>query len=97
LANRVRARTVDLCRVLARERATTVASHAAVGVDDDLATSEPAVGVRTAELEDARGVHEDLEVVVCELRRQRRTDHMLDEVAAHLAVDVDARIVLRGD
>ena len=54
LAHRVRGRAVDLGRVLARERAAAVAGHAAVGVDDDLAAGEPAVGVRTAELERRR-------------------------------------------
>ena len=90
-------RAVDLCRVLARERAATVAGHAAVGVDDDLAAGEPAVGVRTAELEDAGRVDEDLEVVVGELRRQRRPDDVLDERGPDLTVDADAGIVLRGD
>ena len=51
--HRVRGRAVDLGRVLAAERAAAVAGHAAVGVDDDLAAGEPAVGVRTAELERA--------------------------------------------
>ena len=70
LAHRVRGRAVDLGRVLARERAAAVAGHAAVGVDDDLAAGEAAVGVRAAELERARsGCTKHLEVVVGELRR----------------------------
>ena len=56
---------------LPRERAAAVAGHAAVGVDDDLAAGEPAVGVRAAELEVAGRVDEDLEVVVVELLGQR--------------------------
>ena len=72
LAHRVRGRAVDLGRVLAGERAATVAGHAAVGVDDDLAAGEAAVGVRAAELELAGRVHEHLEVVVGELLGQRR-------------------------
>ena len=54
----VRGRPIDLGRVLARERPATVAGRAAVGVDDDLATGEPGVGVGAAELEHAGGVHQ---------------------------------------
>ena len=54
VAHRVRGRAVDLGGVLAAERAAAVAGHAAVGVDDDLAAGEPAVGVRAAELERCR-------------------------------------------
>ena len=71
VAHRVRGRAVDLGRVLAAERAATVTGHAAVGVDDDLATGEPAVGVRTAELERAGRVDEHLVVVVGEHARAR--------------------------
>ena len=61
-AGGVRRRAVDLGRVLAREGAAAVAGGAAVGVDDDLAAGEPAVGVGPAELEVAGGVHEDPDV-----------------------------------
>ena len=60
-AGRVGGRAVDLGRVLAREGAAAVAGHAAVGVDDDLATGEPGVGVGTAELEAPGGVGQDPE------------------------------------
>ena len=72
VAHRVGGRAVDLRRVLAAERAATVTGHAAVGVDDDLATGEAAVGVRTAELERAGRVDEHLEVVVGELLGHER-------------------------
>ena len=97
VAHRVRGRAVDLGRVLAAERAATVTGHAAVGVDDDLAAGEPAVGVRAAELERAGRVAEHLVVVALELLGHRGLDHVLDEVVAHLAVDVDARRVLARD
>ena len=74
-----------------------MAGHAAVGVDDDLAAGETAVGVRAAELELAGRVHEHLEVVVGELLGQRRRDHVLDQRGAQLAVDADARVVLGRD
>ena len=54
VTRRVGGRAVHLRGVLAAERAATVTGHAAVGVDDDLAAGEPAVGVRTTELEVAR-------------------------------------------
>ena len=71
VAHRVRRRAVDLGRVLAAERAAAVAGHPAVGVDDDLAAGETAVGVRAAELEGAGGVAQHLEVVVGELLGQQ--------------------------
>src|SRR5438270_7282849 len=45
-AGRVRSRTVDLARVLPRERPAPVAGGATVRVDDDLAPGEASVGVR---------------------------------------------------
>ena len=57
-AHRVRGRAVDLRGVLARERATTVPGHPAVGVDDDLATGEAGIPHRPADLEAPRGVDE---------------------------------------
>src|SRR5690606_3427375 len=45
-------RTINLGRVLAGERATTVTGHAAVGVDDDLATGQAAIAHRAADHED---------------------------------------------
>ena len=97
VAHRVRRGAVDLRRVLARERAATVAGHAAVGVDDDLAAGQAAVGVRAAELEAAGRVDEHLEVVVGELRGEQRLDHVLDEVGLQQRVDVDAGRVLGRD
>ena len=95
--HRVRGRAVDLGRVLAAERAATVPGHAAVGVDDDLATGEATVGVRATELERAGGVDEHLVVVAGEHLGHGGLDHVLDEVVAHLAVDVDAGAVLARD
>ena len=52
-AGGVRARAVDLGRVLAGERATAVCAPAAVRVDDDLAPGEPGVALRPADDEAA--------------------------------------------
>ncbi len=96
-ARGVRRGAVDLARVLAAERAAAVTTHAAVGVDDDLAAGEPGVGVRAAEHERAGRVDVHAEVVVGELRRHRRADDLLDEVGADDGVAVDALLVLRAD
>ena len=79
-ASGVGGRAVDLRRVLAREGTAAVAGHAAVGVDDDLAAGEPAVGVGAAELERAGRVDPHVVAVLGELRRHERMDHVLDEV-----------------
>ena len=60
VARGVGGRTVDLRRVLARERAAAVAGHAAVGVDDDLAAGEAAVADRAADHELAGRVDEEV-------------------------------------
>ena len=59
-ARGVRGRAIDLGGVLTRERPTTVASHATVGVDDDLSARQSRVGVGSAEYELARGIDETL-------------------------------------
>ena len=59
-AAHVGGRAVDLRRILAGKRATAVTAHTAVGVDDDLATGETGVTLRTADDEIAGGVDEIL-------------------------------------
>ena len=96
----VRGRAIDLGRVLARERSAAVAGGAAVGVDDDLATGQAAVAHGTADLELARGVHEEVVeelLLVVELRWQDRVRHVLPEVGLDEGLRVHARLVLRGD
>src|ERR1041384_1569849 len=56
VAAEVRAAAIDLRRILAAERATTVTAHAAVRVDDDLAARDAAVGRRTTLAAQAAGV-----------------------------------------
>ena len=62
-ARRVGRRAIHLGAVLAGERPAAVASHAAVGVHDDLAAGETGVAHGAADDEAARGVHVDLAVV----------------------------------
>ena len=63
---------VDLRRVLAGEGAATVPGHAAVGVDDDLATGEPGVAHRAADLEATGRVDEEPVTSRCRCRARRR-------------------------
>ena len=53
IARRIGRRAIDLCRILARERAAAVAGHAAVGIDDDLAPGQARVAHRPADHEAA--------------------------------------------
>jgi hypothetical protein len=71
-----------------------VATHAAVGVDDDLAPGETGVGVRATEFEGARGVDPDGVVVVGELLGNDRPDHVLDQVGLDHRITIDTRRVL---
>ena len=96
-ASGVRSRAVDLRGVFAAERSTAVATHAAVRVDDDLATGQTGVGVRSTLHELACRVHVHRVVVFGELRRDRRTNHLLDEVGPNDGVARDAISMLRAD
>ena len=53
--------------------------------------------MRAAQFELAGGVHQNLEVVVGELCRQRRTDHVLDEIGLNGGLGIYTRLMLRGD
>src|SRR5439155_6284901 len=61
-AAEVRAAAVHLARVLATESAAAVTSHAPIGVDDDLASGDAAVGGRTTLDELTGGIDEHLDV-----------------------------------
>src|SRR5437667_2921439 len=92
----VRRRAVHLRRVLARERATAVAAHAAVGVDDDLAAREPAIALGPPHHEAAGGVDEVLGLGVQQARGDDRVDDLLQDVLAD-GLDLDQAAVLGGD
>src|SRR5205085_11436727 len=79
------------------ERPAAVASHAAVGVHDDLAAGEPGVSLGTADHEAAGRVHEDIGLPHLESRvAQYRPHHQRDHALAQLAV-VDLVGVLGRD
>src|SRR5712692_988875 len=56
IARHIGRRAVDLTRVLAGKCPTTMASHAAVRIDDDLPTGQPCIGFGPANQESTRWV-----------------------------------------
>src|SRR5438876_5171324 len=96
VARGVRARAVDLRRVLAAERAAAVRCVAAIRVDDDLAPGEAGVAHRPADDELAGAVDDVARVRVDQVRRDRGADDGVLHVAAK-ALDVDVLVVLRRD
>src|SRR5579862_2003459 len=102
VARRVRRRTVDLRRILARERAAAVRRSATVRVDDDLPARDAGVAHRAADDELARRVAVD-EVLVLEpplvvqLLREDRMDDVFDEIRLQQRLDVEPVAVLRRD
>src|SRR5699024_3461473 len=89
-ARGVGGRAVHLRRVLAGEGAATVAGHAAVGVDDDLAPGETAVTHRTADDEPAGRVDQHAGVVALDPDAVdlRLDDLRLDVLVQRVEVDV---------
>ena len=69
-------------------------SHAAVGVDDDLATGEPCVANGTADNESASRIHEHLVIVIGELCGDDWSNDVFDEVRANRIFTINAFIVL---
>ena len=90
---------VDLRGVLAAEGAAAVRRVAAVGVHDDLAAGEAGVGLRAADLEAARGVHQDAHVRGVELGElaQHGVDDLGLDVGLQQRLDVDLFAVLGAD
>jgi hypothetical protein len=74
-----------------------VAGHAAVGVDDDLATGQAGVGVGAAQLEAAGRVDEHPHPLGGEVVGEDRVDHVLADVGGEQGLDVDVGAVLGGD
>src|SRR6185312_427560 len=73
-----------------------VASHASVGVDNDLASGQPGVGDRAALSESTTGIDEVFRLLVEELTWDRFADHHVEHAFFDLFV-VHIRLVLRGD
>src|SRR5579884_674442 len=96
VARGVGGRAIHLRRVLAAEGAATVAGHAAIGIDDDLAAGQPGVAHGPADHKATGGVHVVLGGAVEELGGHDRLDHVLADVALDL-LPAHARVVLRRD
>src|SRR5262249_7987756 len=70
----------------AAERAAAVTSHSTVGIDDDLATGDPAIGRRSTFDELARRIHEYFDVW---------TKPVAEHLGCDAAGDVIANVVVR--
>src|SRR3989339_589990 len=87
----VRGGTVELGRVLSGKCAAAVRYETAVGINHDLASREPSVGLEPSAHERSRGVHENFDVI----RVQNLSDNILDHDAANLILP-DLRGMLRA-
>ena len=74
---------VNLCRVLAAERAAAVTGKAAVGVNNDLSAGQTRVADGAADDESAGGIDKNLGIPE-QLRRNDGIDHIRDHILADL-------------
>src|SRR6185295_2428096 len=77
---------IDLRRILATESPTAVPAHATVGVDDDLATREAGVTLRSADDEAAGRIDVELYGLVAQLLGDHGLDHFADDRFTQLLV-----------
>ncbi|KAG0773045.1 hypothetical protein G6F22_015217 [Rhizopus arrhizus] len=82
VARGVGGRTVDLGRILARERAAAVRACAAVGVDDDLAAGQAAIALRAADDEAAGRVDQELRIRGDQAFGEARLDDVFNDGVA---------------
>src|SRR5262249_37736093 len=87
---------IHLGRIFAGKGAATVASHTSVGINDYLATGEPAIALGTADHKAPRRVHVVDGILVDVFRRNNRFDYAIDDrLFAFIVFDVCA--VLSGN
>ena len=80
---------IDLGGILARERAAAVRRCATVGIDDDLASGDAGIAVRTADNESAGGVDEEARPAIPHVLGDHALDDPLGDVFAQpLVADV---------
>ena len=79
IAAHVGRRAVDLGRILAGEGASTMAAHAAVGVDDDLPAGEAGVSLRPSDDETSGRVDEELGLLGEHLGGDDLANHLLND------------------
>src|SRR5690348_4737145 len=80
-SRRVARGAVDFARILSAERAAAMSSHAAVGVDDDLATREPGVALRAADDEASRRIDMVLDLAGAQRFGNAGVDDLFDDRA----------------
>ncbi len=83
---RIGCRAVDLGAILAGEGATAMTTHAAVGIDDNLASSQAGIAHGPTYDKAASGVGVDLQVIggLDALGLKHRVDDMLDKIGVDL-------------
>ena len=97
-ARGIRGGSVDLGAVLAGEGAAAMATHAAVGVDDDLAAGETGVAHRAADDKAAGGVDVNVRIAPGDVDLgENRGDDVLDDVGLDDVHALDVRVMLGGD
>ena len=95
-ASHVGGAAVDFARVLAAESSAAVTAHAAVAVDDDFASGQAGVALRSADDEFAGRVDQILGVLGQHLGRENLLDQVVDDELFDRVVG-NAIGVLRGD
>jgi len=90
--------SVDLGGVLSGESASSVGSPSAVGIDDNLSSSQSCVSVRSANDEFSGGVDNDLRFILDIFRRDDFLDDVLDDLLSKkFVLGGHLVIVLRGN
>ena len=97
VARHVRGRAIDLRRIFAGERAATVRRIAAVGVDDDLATGQTGIALRTTGNESTGRIDVILRVVVQQIAGNSVSDNVFANLSAQLFVFNFRRVLRRDD
>src|SRR5689334_10142146 len=75
----VSCRAIHLCGILAAEGAATMATHAAVGIYNDLAASDAGIAHRTTDHEATCRIHKYFEIIIDHLFGQGRHDEFFGD------------------
>src|SRR4051812_30558197 len=86
VARHVTSGAIYLCRILARERSPAVTSHAAVCVDDNLASCEAGIPHRPTDYEAARGINVVLGIGIKKMLGYSLLDHLLEHFGAQATI-----------
>ena len=97
VAGSIGGRAVDLGRVLAGEGAAAMRSSAAVSIDDDLAPGQPAIAIRTANIEFAGGIDVPDGVLGDPVARQRGANIRIDDLKDVLRGQILLKVLVRHD